>query len=95
MTDRKLNIGGTYRHCKGGLYTVLGTLTPRQYLGDGMGVRTELYGGLLCASDILEGEESVVYQNATGTKLLREKANFLAVLGKPTSQYYRFEEVVK
>jgi len=92
---RQLNIGGTYRHYQGGLYTVLGTLTPRQYLGNGMGVRTELYGGLLCASDIVEGDTAVVYQNATGTKFLREKANFLAVLGQPTSQYYRFEEVVK
>lgn len=92
---RQLHIGGPYRHYKGGLYTVLSTFTPRQYLGDGMAVKAELHGRLLCTSDILEGEEAVVYQNVTGTKFLREKTNFLQVLGKPTSQYYRFQEVVK
>jgi hypothetical protein len=95
--SRKLIIDGTYRHYKGGLYTALGTLTPRQYLGKDMVLRTELYGDLLCASDILANEDAVVYtvyKSDSSTKFLREKSNFLAVLGKPTSQYYRFEEVL-
>jgi hypothetical protein len=55
---------------------------------------TEGITALHFASDLAVGDTAVVYSNAEGAKFLREKSNFLAVLGKPTSQYCRFEEVV-
>ena len=70
-------------------------MTEEMAASEGWWLKTDIMGVLHFASDLAAGDTAVVYSNAEGAKFLREKANFLEVLGKPTSQYYRFEEVVK
>lgn len=90
--DRKLTIGSTYRQYDGGIFTVLGTFWAIHAFRDDVRLNIKPWGFLTTTSPINKDAEAVVYQGGTGERFTCEKAHFLEVLGKPTSQYYRFEQ---
>jgi hypothetical protein len=94
MSDRKLIIGGTYSHCGGSLYNVLAEIKAKEFLLEGFCGFVEWigFGKILVAADIKMGEQVAVYRKGDVIYVM-EKQDFLKVLGKPTSQYYRFELV--